>query len=99
MLTARANGDHTYAASCCPARCASSPLEANAHEMRAEMAPELTTAAAGDGTSAGLTPYLRDRFGGFDFGGMPPADDPTTPSRPAAHTSTWAVAEVRLLNS
>ncbi|MCW7984318.1 2-hydroxyhepta-2,4-diene-1,7-dioate isomerase [Streptomyces platensis subsp. clarensis] len=65
-----ANGDHTHGGQLLPASTRVIAAEGTAHEMRTEMAPELTAVLQVMDLGPTLTPYLRDRFGRFDFGGI-----------------------------
>ncbi|MEV4062996.1 fumarylacetoacetate hydrolase family protein [Nonomuraea dietziae] len=91
-----ANGDHTHGGQLLPGSVRVIAAEATAHEMRAEMAPELTTALQVMDLGPVLTPYLRDRFGGFDFGGIRLREPDHTFDRRL--TLDVGGREVRLLN-
>ncbi|MER6842173.1 fumarylacetoacetate hydrolase family protein [Streptomyces platensis] len=65
-----ANGDHTHGGQLLPGSACVIAAEGTAHEMRTEMAPEMTAALQVMDLGPTLTPYLRDRFGRFDFGGI-----------------------------
>ncbi|TJZ59055.1 MBL fold metallo-hydrolase [Streptomyces piniterrae] len=65
-----ANGDHTHGGQLLPGAVRVLAAEGTAHEMRTEMPPELTTALQVMDLGPTLTPYLRDRFGAFDFSGI-----------------------------
>ncbi|USA04679.1 MBL fold metallo-hydrolase [Streptomyces lydicamycinicus] len=91
-----ANGDHTHGGQLLPGSVCVIAAEGTAHEMRTEMAPELTAALQVMDLGPTLTPYLRDRFGRFDFGGI----RLRTPDRTFERRLTVDVGgrEVRLLN-
>ncbi|MFG2287598.1 fumarylacetoacetate hydrolase family protein [Streptomyces sp. NPDC048595] len=65
-----ANGDHTHGGQLLPGPVRVLAAEGTAQEMRTEMAPEMTAALQVMDFGPVLTPYLRDRFGAFDFGGI-----------------------------
>ncbi|MFE0186889.1 fumarylacetoacetate hydrolase family protein [Streptomyces sp. NPDC058989] len=65
-----ANGDHTHGGQLLPDPVRVLAAEGTAREMRTEMAPELTAALQVMDFGPVLTPFLRDRFGAFDFGGI-----------------------------
>ncbi|WP_327690177.1 fumarylacetoacetate hydrolase family protein [Streptomyces tubercidicus] len=65
-----ANGDHTHGGQLLPGSVRVIAAEGTAHEMHTEMAPELTAALQVMDLGPTLTPYLRARFGQFDFGGI-----------------------------
>ncbi|MFI6393526.1 fumarylacetoacetate hydrolase family protein [Nonomuraea sp. NPDC050540] len=65
-----ANGDHTHGGQLLPGSVRVIAAEGTAHEMRTEMAPEMTAALQIMDLGPVLTPYLRERFGAFDFGGI-----------------------------
>lgn len=64
------NGDHTHGGQLLPGPVRVLAAEGTAHEMRTEMAPELTTALQVMDFGPTLTPYLHDRFAAFDFSGI-----------------------------
>ncbi|MER5318165.1 fumarylacetoacetate hydrolase family protein [Streptosporangium roseum] len=65
-----ADGDHTHGGGLLPAQVRVITAEGTAHGMRTEMPPELTAALQVMDLGPVLTPYMRERFGGFDFGGI-----------------------------
>ncbi|MFE0151675.1 fumarylacetoacetate hydrolase family protein [Nonomuraea sp. NPDC059007] len=65
-----ANGDHTHGGQLLPGSVRVIAAGGTAHEMRTEMAPEMTAALQIMDLGPVLTPYLRERFGAFDFGGI-----------------------------
>ncbi|MFD1930215.1 MULTISPECIES: fumarylacetoacetate hydrolase family protein [Nonomuraea] len=65
-----ANGDHTHGGQLLPDAVRVIAAEGTAHEMRTEMPPELTAALQVMDLGPTLSPYLRDRFEPFDFGGI-----------------------------
>ncbi|GAA3193716.1 MULTISPECIES: fumarylacetoacetate hydrolase family protein [Streptomyces] len=91
-----ANGDHTHGGQLLPEATRLIAAEGTAHEMRGEMAPEMTAALQVMDLGPTLTPYLRERFAAFDFGGI----RLRTPDRTFDRRLTVEVGgrEVRLLN-
>ncbi|MDP9864849.1 MULTISPECIES: fumarylacetoacetate hydrolase family protein [Streptosporangium] len=91
-----ANGDHTHGGQLLAGSVRVVAAEGTAHEMHTEMAPELTTALQIMDLGPTLTPYLRERFGPFDFGGI----RLRTPDQTFDRRLTLDVGgrEVRLLN-
>ncbi|GAU66967.1 bifunctional 2-hydroxyhepta-2,4-diene-1,7-dioate isomerase/cyclase/dehydrase [Streptomyces sp. NBRC 110611] len=91
-----ANGDHTHGGQLLPGAVRVIAAEGTAHEMRTEMPPELTAGLQVMDLGPTLTPYLRDRFGRFDFGGI----RLRTPDQTYDRRLTLDVGgrEVRLLN-
>ncbi|MFJ5680647.1 fumarylacetoacetate hydrolase family protein [Streptomyces sp. NPDC093097] len=64
------NGDHTHGGQLLPDTARIIAAKGTAGEMHSEMPPELTAALQVMDLGPTLTPYLRERFEAFDFGGI-----------------------------
>ncbi|SHG23874.1 fumarylacetoacetate hydrolase family protein [Streptoalloteichus hindustanus] len=69
-VLSHANGDHTHGGQLLPESVRVIAAEGTAHEMRTEMPPEMTTALQVMDLGPVLTPYVRERFASFHFGGI-----------------------------